>query len=291
MTLQRYIFFPNRSFFRNLFFALSLFHNLSIRFFINKYHVEFVFIRFLCNFAQIMINMDTLLLILVAVLPAALLWAYVWKKDKKKEPTSWLCKATIYGILICFPVAFIETAISTIMFSPYGGPTTLWGTTSMAFFVAAIPEELFKLFALWLVLVRNPYFDEHFDGIVYAVCVGLGFAAIENVHYLFGFRDEWMTVAAIRSLMAVPAHYAFAVLMGYYYSKYHFVDHSRKTAAMVIVAPVVCHGLYDALLMTSIVDEILGGVCVLVAIIGTIRLHIFARKKLLSMIETPQWEG
>lgn len=235
--------------------------------------------------------MQILLLILVAVLPAALLWAYVWKKDKRKEPNARLFEATVYGILICFPVAFVEGVISTILFSPGGVPTTLWGTTSMAFLVAAIPEETFKLFALWLVLRRNPYFDEHFDGIVYAVCVGLGFAAAENVGYLLSFMDEWMSVAAVRSLMAVPAHYAFAVLMGYYYSKYHFVDHSRKTAAMIIVVPVLGHGIYDALLMTSIVDEIVGGVCVLVAIFATIRLHIFARKKLLSMIETPQWEG
>lgn len=37
---------------------------------------------------------------------------------------------------------------------------------------------------LWLLLRNNPYFDEHFDGIVYAVCIGMGFAAIENVLYL-----------------------------------------------------------------------------------------------------------
>ena len=36
---------------------------------------------------------------------------------------------------------------------------------------------------MWLVLRRNPHFDERMDGIVYAVCVGLGFAAVENVMY------------------------------------------------------------------------------------------------------------
>lgn len=51
-------------------------------------------------------------------------------------------------------------------------------TDSLLF--AAIPEELAKLFMLWLLLRKNPFFDEHFDGIVYAVCIGLGFAALEN---------------------------------------------------------------------------------------------------------------
>ena len=44
--------------------------------------------------------MDVLLIILVALLPAALLFAYIWKKDQKKEPTSWLVKAIAYGVIM-----------------------------------------------------------------------------------------------------------------------------------------------------------------------------------------------
>ena len=114
-----------------------------------------------------------------------------------------------------------------------GEPTTLIGSTMQAFVVAALPEESFKLLALWLVLRKNPFFDEHFDGIVYAVCVELGFAAVENIFYVFS-EEEWVTVAISRALLAVPGHYAFAILMGYYYSVYHFVDHSPKVAACIL---------------------------------------------------------
>lgn len=96
-----------------------------------------------------------------------------------------------------------------------------------AFGVAALLEEAFKLLTLWVVLRKNPYFDEHFDSIVYAVCVGLGFAAVENIFYVFS-EEERVTVAVSRALLAVPGHYAFAILMGYYYSIYHFVDHPPK---------------------------------------------------------------
>lgn len=235
--------------------------------------------------------MEFLIILIVALLPAALLWWYIWKKDQKKEPTKWLVKATCYGVLICIPVAILELLISTILFYPDGNPTTLIGTTANAFLVAAIPEETFKLFALWLVLRKNPYFDEHFDGIVYAVCIGLGFAAIENVGYLFDNIENWMSVAFLRSLMAVPGHYAFAILMGYYYSKYHFVDHSRKTAVLIIAAPVLAHGLYDALLMTSMVNVVLGGVCFVITLILVCKLHVYARKKVLSMIDTDNYFG
>lgn len=227
--------------------------------------------------------MEFLIIIAAALLPAILLWGYIWKMDRKKEPTSLLIKATCYGVLICLPVAMVESMISGVLFGE-GGPTTLFGTTVDAFMVAAIPEEAFKLFALHRILKNNPYFDEHFDGIVYAVCVGLGFAGLENILYLFDNADDWLSVAFLRSLMAVPGHYAFAVLMGYYYSVYHFVNRSRRTRAMILVAPVLAHGLYDALLMSATVNAALGGICFCGAVYLTYRLHIYARKKVLAMV-------
>ena len=227
--------------------------------------------------------MEFLIIIAAALLPAILLWGYIWKMDRKKEPTSLLIKATCYGVLICLPVAMVVSMISGVLFGE-GGPTTLFGTTVDAFMVAAIPEEAFKLFALHRILKNNPYFDEHFDGIVYAVCVGLGFAGLENILYLFDNADDWLSVAFLRSLMAVPGHYAFAVLMGYYYSVYHFVNRSRRTRAMILVAPVLAHGLYDALLMSASVNAALGGICFCGAVYLTYRLHIYARKKVLAMV-------
>ena len=227
--------------------------------------------------------MEFLIIIAAALLPAVLLWGYIWKMDRKKEPTSLLIKATCYGVLICLPVAMVESMITGVLCGE-GGPTTLFGTTVDAFMVAAIPEEAFKLFALHRILKNNPYFDEHFDGIVYAVCVGLGFAGLENILYLFDNADDWLSVAFLRSLMAVPGHYAFAVLMGYYYSVYHFVNRSRRTRAMILVAPVLAHGLYDALLMSASVNAALGGICFCGAVYLTYRLHIYARKKVLAMV-------
>ena len=229
--------------------------------------------------------MEFLIIIAAALLPAILFWGYIWKMDRKKEPTPLLIKATCYGVLICLPVAMVESMISGVLFGE-GGPTTLFGTTVDAFMVAAIPEEAFKLFALHRILKNNPYFDEHFDGIVYAVCVGLGFAGLENILYLFDNADDWLSVAFLRSLMAVPGHYAFAVLMGYYYSVYHFVNRSRRTRAMILVAPVLAHGLYDALLMSAMVNAALGGICFCGAVYLTYRLHIYARKKVLAMVNT-----
>ncbi len=228
--------------------------------------------------------MDLIILLSAALLPAILLWLYIWKKDTHKEPTYLLLKAVLLGVAIIIPVAILESGIEAMIFGVEGKPTSLLGTTTMAFVVAALPEETFKLFALWMLLRKNPYFDEHFDGIVYAVCVGLGFAAFENIMYVFS-EEDWVSTAIVRALLAVPGHYAFAILMGYYYSVYHFVDHSPKIAAYVLLMPVLAHGTYDALAMSGIVSPVLGGLSFFALIYFCVKMHKVAKAKVLVLVE------
>lgn len=227
--------------------------------------------------------MNILILLAVALLPAILLWIYIVRQDPQPEPTGQLTKAVLCGVAICLPVALLEMVIQHVLFGE--GPTTLFGTTIDAFFVAALPEESFKLLALWLLLRYNPYFDEHFDGIVYAVCIGLGFAALENVFYVMGEEENWMSVAISRALFAVPGHYAFAVLMGYYYSLYHFVDHSPRTAACVLLVPVFAHGVYDALALSGTINPYIGGLSSFVLIYFCVKVHKVAKSKIIAQIE------
>ena len=228
--------------------------------------------------------MNIVIILIVALLPAILLWLYIWKKDPQSEPTCRLVKGVLWGLAICVPVAFLEMVIQTLFWGVDGEPITHIDSTMQAFVVAALPEESFKLLALWLVLHKNPYFDEHFDGIVYAVCVGLGFAAVENLFYVFG-EEEWLTVAVGRALLAVPGHYAFAILMGYYYSVYHFVDRSPKIAACILLVPVAAHGVYDALAMSGLVNPYIGGLSFFVLIWFCVKMHKMARTKVLALIE------
>lgn len=226
----------------------------------------------------------TIIVIIAALLPAALLWLYIWKKDPQKEPTSLLIKATCWGAAICVPVAILEIGIQSMLFGVEGQLTNIIDTTVMAFLVAALPEESFKLLVLWLILRKNPYFDEHFDGIVYAVCIGLGFAAIENVAYLLK-EEQWVGVAISRSLLAVPGHYAFAILMGYYYSVYHFINRSAGTAACILLIPVLAHGIYDALIFSGTVDPYIGGICFIVLIYFCVKMHKMAKSKVLALLD------
>lgn len=224
------------------------------------------------------------IILLAALLPAVLLWLYVWKKDTQKEPTYLLLKAAAWGIAISVPVSIVEGGLEYLLFGEDGKPTNLVGTTALAFVVAAFTEESFKLLALWLVLRKNPYFDEHFDGIVYAVCVGLGFAAFENVMYVFG-NEDWLSTAVLRAFLAVPGHYAFAILMGYYYSVYHFVDHSPKVAVCVLLMPILAHGTYDAIAMSGMLNPYIEGISFFVLIYFCVKMHKVAKCKVFALVE------
>jgi RsiW-degrading membrane proteinase PrsW (M82 family) len=97
---------------------------------------------------------------------------------------------------------------------------------------------------------RSPSFNEKFDGIVYAVFVSLGFAAVENVMYVM---DGGLQTAAIRAVTAVPAHAIFGVTMGYYLGIAHMYEELRKPYLFRALAiPILLHGIYDFILMVEI---------------------------------------
>ena len=241
--------------------------------------------------------MAIFLVILAALAPVAwLLWTIYRKDSAQPEPTKWLVKAFVYGI----GSVFLSLAISmpTSMVLGMNIDNQVYGSFAEAvgdaFFLAAIPEEVAKLFMLWLLLRKNPFFDEHFDGIVYAVCVGLGFAAFENICYLLGGIEDgsWIGIGVARALFSVPAHYFFAILMGYYYSLYHFgIDRSVKAKVMVLVAPILAHGIFDALLFCMRVDESLCGILMLLFIIFFTKLKKRAKLRIEDLSKQTVSEG
>lgn len=191
---------------------------------------------------------NPLFIFVAAVLPAFLLFAFIYWKDKyQREPIGQLLLGFFFGILSCFLSLSISQPLKFLGFFP-DEPTTIYGAIASAFFGAGIPEEGAKLLMLWLLVNRNKYFDEHFDGIVYAATIGLGFAAFENILYLVSNIDTWQTVATARAMFSVPGHFFFAVIMGYFFSLAYFGKGGWRQYARAFYLPVLLHTTYDALL-------------------------------------------
>lgn len=187
-----------------------------------------------------------------AVVPALLLLYFVYSKDFYPEPKRLVFKGFGFGALAVFASLFISVPIQAAgLFTQ--NPGTLSEAVGLSFMGAAIPEESAKLFMLWLLLRNCPEFDERYDGLVYAAAVGLGFAAVENLMYVVSSGAGWFSVSVTRALFAVPGHFSFAIVMGYFYSRAHF-GQSRMTKLEWIKAwlfPVLLHGAYDTLAISS----------------------------------------
>lgn len=189
--------------------------------------------------------------ILAAVAPAIILAIIMIRKDKQSDPIGWLLAAVGLGIL-CGPAVLLIGYLAL----PDIPTDTFSGAFLSSFINAAIPEEGLKFAALYFLVKRCKHFDEMFDGIVYAVCIGMGFAGLENVLYLFGAEDAWVSVGIARALMAVPMHYFFAIIMGTFFSLGWFDKKNRKvymTAALVL--PIIVHGTYDTLCFSTGLNE------------------------------------
>ena len=195
--------------------------------------------------------MNTTLLI-TALLPVVILLLYIYRKDKMQpEPVGQIVKAFLLGLLTV-PLSFFVSVPSEMIGLYSDNVFSVMDAFRISFFGAAIPEEAAKLFILWLVLRKNKYFDEKMDGIVYAVCVSMGFAALENITYLISNLDSYMEVGVSRAFTAIPGHFCFGVVMGYYYSLAAFDKKDRqRNRILTFAAPVIVHGLYDTILFAS----------------------------------------
>lgn len=225
--------------------------------------------------------MGTIIILLTALLPIAILVYYIYHKDKKSpEPTGQLVKAFLFGIL-SVPVSFCLSIPFGIIGLYPTEATSILGSVSTAFFGAAIPEECAKFFMLWLLLRKNRYFDEKMDGIVYAVFVSLGFAALENIMYLFTNADSYLSVGIARAIFAVPGHFCFGILMGYYYSLAKFYPKTpKKNKVLILAAPIIVHGLYDSILFIINVIPAISGILLIVFLVFCHKMWKYGSKSI-----------
>lgn len=192
--------------------------------------------------------------VLAAVLPAIFLLGYISFHDTvEPEPPGLLFLLFLSGGGAALASSALEGLGEWILKRLVYPGDPLY-TVLLAFLVVAAVEEgtkcLFLKFQTW----NHPAFNYRFDGVVYSAFVSLGFAAFENVYYIFGYG---LSVALPRALLAIPGHLAFAVFMGMYYGRArlqenrgHRVSASFSLWAGYLIA-VFLHGFYDACAMSG----------------------------------------
>jgi RsiW-degrading membrane proteinase PrsW (M82 family) len=233
------------------------------------------------------LNIFLIIYLILAIGPALYLMYYTYQQDPTdKEPVGLLFRLFLCGI----GAAFIASVLEQFGMSALGLLSGLDENSASFvvlsdFLVVGLIEEGAKYSLMAWQTWKHPAFDCRYDGIVYAVFVSMGFAAMENLLYgsVYG-----MGVFFSRAIMAIPAHMAFAVLFGFFYGQakqYAVQGSSVRSVACIVVgyALSVClHGLYDSLASIDSAEATLG----FFLVVAVIYLIVFGIVRLAAKHDT-----
>ncbi|SES81035.1 Membrane proteinase PrsW, cleaves anti-sigma factor RsiW, M82 family [Oceanobacillus limi] len=171
------------------------------------------------------------------IAPGLALLSFFYLKDHITEPLALIVRTFIFGCLLVFPIMFIQYAFAT---------DGIDNTFLQSFVIVGFSEEFFKWFIFLYVIYHHTQFDAHYDGIVYAVSISLGFATVENILYLLNNGIEY---AFSRALFPVSSHALFGVIMGYHFGKAKInTRYVRWNIILALVIPFLLHGTYNYIL-------------------------------------------
>jgi RsiW-degrading membrane proteinase PrsW (M82 family) len=178
------------------------------------------------------------LLFLTTIAPSILLIYYFYTSDKYREPLSSVLKITFYGVLICLPAVYGNQFAASIL-----------GWKVASFTGVPMVEEGLKFLIFYKIVSASKEYDEPMDAIVYAVCISLGFATLENIQYVYNLSapSAAMLTAIIRGLTAVPAHALFGLTMGLLFINYSYIKKSNYNLFLCFLYPALLHGCYNFL--------------------------------------------
>jgi len=201
-------------------------------------------------------------LYLSTILPPIILGVIIWKTDRFQEPAHLLFASFLVGFAIALPLDLL-IAITHDVIAPAlnlnldAKEATVAEFAFMHFFRAAFLEEGLKFALLIFFCVRLADLNEPMDAIIYASAIGLGYATMENIGYLYNElgkctdQDCWAWDTVKARFYPLIMHFGFAVVMGYFLSQSLFreqeVFKKRVSTILALLVPVVFHGSYNYL--------------------------------------------
>lgn len=169
----------------------------------------------------------------------ALLTYFYLRHEHESEPVGYILRSFIFGILLVFPLMFIDYIIQ----SEFGG------LESVRLIRSAVTEEFAKWFVVFYTVYIHQRFNDYYDGIIYAVACSLGFATLENILYLM--VNGTVEHMIFRALLPVSGHALFAVIMGFFMGKAKFSAHPYRWLGVSIFIPMIAHIIFNLLILEN----------------------------------------
>lgn len=185
---------------------------------------------------------------LTAFLPAIMYIYYIIAIDEyKPEPFRVILITVFLGVVAAFSV----TALGMPLFlSGINSEIThnLYDSLTIGFFKIAIPSELAKWLFLFVFLQLNKYYDEYLDGVVYSVCLAMGFASVLGILFMSDFVSfsfyTFVRKGIVTALILIPIHLMTGAIMGYFFAIARkgkkFINYTTALVSSLLVDGVIC---------------------------------------------------
>jgi len=180
------------------------------------------------------------------------IWVWVLRRYDKlePEPIKLLLWVGLWGGLLSIIPAVVGNSLADHFLGLEGFVSDLSRRISLPLALTSSVfigsnEETWKFLATLYLIRKLPEFDEPLDGMIYAMTVALGFAALENIEYMSRLGPG---VLLARSLLSTPIHLACASIWGYGLSRARFISrHNRyfTTAIPYLLAAAGVHAAFD----------------------------------------------
>ena len=185
-----------------------------------------------------------LILLKLALAPVLIFIFFIYINDRNdREPFHFCFLSLFYGGFSTIVIALTAVKIKN---SSFFIPIDIFN----AFFMSGFLEEFFKFIFLFFISITNKNLNKKFDGIVYGVFVSLGFAALENIFYVYSPELGGVKTAILRGFLSIPAHGLFGINMGYCLSEYIFTKKYRYIFKSIFI-PTIIHGLYNYIILKN----------------------------------------
>jgi RsiW-degrading membrane proteinase PrsW (M82 family) len=220
-----------------------------------------------------------MLLLSLSIAPGIAISLFFLVKDRyNREPKLKLFICFLLGCLSVIPALIVQLATAGPLNRIMG--ESIAYTVVFAYLIVGLSEELSKYVMLRYYAYPKKSFDEPYDGIVYSVMVGMGFATVENIGYVL---QHGLSTAFLRMFLSVPAHATFAILMGYFVGKAKFEPCRKKfLLASGVFWAVFFHGTFDVFLFleqNKLLKQFIGtGLLFLGAVASLIVALVLSRK-------------
>ena len=194
----------------------------------------------------------------MGILPAIFWLTLFLREDRKQPEPKWMISFTfIFGAI----GALIALALQLLI--NFYTPLHIDPPSAASLLVFAFIEEFSKFACVYFFVHKKRFFNEPVDGMIYMITGAMGFAALENIFYIFSYSNgDLFGLTIYRFIGAILLHALASGLIGYYWL--------RRRLVFGIVVATLLHWVFNLTVLYSAAGLIVGP-----AILGVVSFFIF----------------